>query len=192
METFPSILRNKVIQPVDAHFIASPSADITYAHNSSLTTTTTASAMFTADPEKNRVPNNQIDCAPNNLQSQSASNHNPVINKQSKIITVILDNTTDRRVISYERENSHNYRKPSSESDRKLYNKQLQIITNTMEASASFSASASASKCRNQQHQQQQSQIKTVFQRYSENDEFSLAMCDAYSNEEYNNNRALI
>lgn len=98
-----------------------------------------------------------------------------------------MDGTTERKIISYERdraESSHNYRKPSSESDRKLYNKQLQIITNTMEASA-------ASKFRGQQLPQQ-SQIRTVFQRYSENDEISLAMCDAYSSEEFNNNRALI
>ncbi|KAH8377140.1 hypothetical protein KR093_003685 [Drosophila rubida] len=205
LETVPSILRNKVIQPVDVHFLASLSADITIAHNSSLTTTktTTTSTGIKGEPDKVcGLPNNtSINCAPNN---QIASNQSHVTNKQSqmqsKIITVTLDSTTERKIISYERdraENPHTYRKPSSESDRKLYNKQLQIITNTMEASASITAAAS--KCRNSQQQQvqlplqQQSQIKTVFQRYNENDEFSLAMCDAYSSEEFNNNnRALI
>ncbi|KAH8271985.1 hypothetical protein KR044_012813 [Drosophila immigrans] len=208
LETVPSILRNKVIQPVDVHCLASLSADITLAHNSSLTTTTTTTTTSTGHKEETdkvcgHPINNSINCVPNNPIT-SIQNH--VTNKQSqmqsKIITVTLDSTSERKIISYERdrpESSHTYRKPSSESDRKLYNKQLQIITNTMEASAS----ASANKCRNgqqQQHlqmpltlQQQQSQIKTVFQRYSENDEFSLAMCDAYSSEEFNNNnRALI
>ncbi|KRG03662.1 uncharacterized protein Dmoj_GI25742 [Drosophila mojavensis] len=101
----------------------------------------------------------------------------------------MLDSTSERKQILYERDGSHNNRKPSSESDRKLYNKQLQIITNTM------GAAATAGKCRSQPQPQpnhQNSQIKTIFQRYSENDEFSLAMCDVYSSEELNNNRALI
>lgn len=196
LETVPSIIRNKVNQPVDAHTIASPSsADLTsLAHNSSLII---ASAKLTDDQERmHQVPNNQYECI---SQNQNASNQNPVTNKQSKFITVTVDSTAERKIISYERDRAdnttishNNYRKPSSESDRKLYNKQLQIITNTMEASAS----SQAIKCRSQQLQQQQqlqqSQIRAVFQRYSENDEFSLAMCDAYSGEEFNNNRALI
>lgn len=158
-------------------------------------------------------PYNRIEnCAPINPHNNACNriSINSVTNKQqsqatpqSNIITVTLDSTTaDRKIISYERERTEiSNRKPSSESDRKLYNKQMQIITNTMEASAS--------KCRSQQQFQSQSQsqsisshsltqfhsqssLKTVFQRYSDNDELSLAMCDAFSNEELNNNRALI
>lgn len=177
LETVPSILRNKVIPPVEMHSNAStaPGAgrDIIFAHNSSLTTTsittttttTTTSTASNGVAAVNQYPINECDPI-NNMPN--ASNHNYVINKQH---------------ISYERDSN---RKPSSESDRKLYNKQLQIITNTM------GAAATAGKRQQQQQQQQQSQLRAIFQRYSENDEFSLAMCDVYSGEELNNNRALI
>lgn len=215
VETVPSILRNKVIQPVDVHFIASPNADLTLAHSqSSITTTTTTVTSKSKAPSGVLVtPYNRIEnCAPINLHNNACNRIfiNSVTNKQqsqatpqSNIITVTLDSATaDRKIISYERERTEiSNRKPSSESDRKLYNKQMQIITNTMEASAN--------KCRSQQQFQPQSQsqsisshslsqyhsqssLKTVFQRYSDNDELSLAMCDAFSNEELNNNRALI
>lgn len=208
----PSILRNKVIPAsVDEHFIASPScaADLTLAHSQSSVTTTTITSKSTAPPGglvAVAAPfYNRIDNPQNNACNRVSINHTVTNNKQqqqsqaqSNIITVTLDSTTaERKIISYERDrNDLSNRKPSSESDRKLYNKQIQIITNTMEASASqFQSQLSQSQSSSSYSlvpSHSQSSLKTVFQRYSDNDEFSLAMCDAFSNEELNNNRALI
>lgn len=213
VETVPSILRNKVIPAsVDEHFIASLgcAADLTLAHSQSSVTTTTITSKSSAPPGGLVVVAapfyNRIDNPHNNACNRMSVNHTVTNNKQqqqqsqtqSNIITVTLDSTTaERKIISYERErNDLSNRKPSSESDRKLYNKQIQIITNTMEASASQFQSQLSQSHSSSSHSlvpsHSQSSLKTVFQRYSDNDEFSLAMCDAFSNEELNNNRALI
>lgn len=207
VETVPSILRNKVIPAsVDEHFIASPScaADLTLAHSQSSVTTITSKS--TAPPGGLQVVAAPFYNPQNNACNRGSINQTVTNNKQqqqqsqaqSNIITVTLDSSTaERKIISYERErNDLSNRKPSSESDRKLYNKQIQIITNTMEASASQFQSQLSQSQSSSSHSlvpsHSQSSLKTVFQRYSDNDEFSLAMCDAFSNEELNNNRALI
>lgn len=212
VETVPSILRNKVIPAsVDEHIIPSLgcAADLTLAHSQSSVTTITSKStapsgglVVVAAPFHNRIDNPQ-----NNACNRMSINHIVTNNKQqqqqqsqtqSNIITVTLDSTTaERKIISYERErNDLSNRKPSSESDRKLYNKQIQIITNTMEASASQFQSQLSQSQSSSSHSlvpsHSQSSLKTVFQRYSDNDEFSLAMCDAFPSEELNNNRALI
>ncbi|XP_068141734.1 eukaryotic translation initiation factor 4E-binding protein Mextli isoform X2 [Drosophila tropicalis] len=128
---------------------------------------------------------------------------NFVTNKQSKCITVTVDNTNDRKIITYDRENrdrdrdmrrnaphstsifsGYNFAIKSNSatalSDRNLYNKQLQIITNAMESAATTGTVKAGVGCR---------QMKNVFQRYCENDEFYDHSKELQCNQELNNNR---
>ncbi|KAH8413410.1 hypothetical protein KR009_010910 [Drosophila setifemur] len=160
-ETTPSILRNKVIQPfgVPAQCIASfanpPESITTNAPNSSVITTpaapTTESTSHSNSNTTNSIISNIAGCDVIDLT---------VTNKQAKGMT------EPRRIP-----------KPSAESDRNLYNKQLQIITHTMGGSQTAQGKS-----------RQQAQVKAIFQRYSEDDEFALG----YSPEMNNNNRACV
>ncbi|XP_041674096.1 eukaryotic translation initiation factor 4E-binding protein Mextli isoform X3 [Drosophila eugracilis] len=161
-ETTPSILRNKVISPLDgavdsiAYSSNFPNSIITTAPNSSVITISTAPSAI-----------NTITSTPNtNIISTTVGGDNPitVTNKQSKGFIV------DRE--------SRRLPKPSAMSDRNLYNKQLQIITNTVGASV-------AHQGKNRQSNYQASQVRAIFQRYCEDDEFSMALCEP----ETNNNR---
>ncbi|KPU73575.1 uncharacterized protein Dana_GF14414, isoform E [Drosophila ananassae] len=165
LEKTPSILRNKVIrapvEPVE-HSVASSnpfeSITTTIAPNSSVITIPTAP---TADSTCNT--------STTTTSTITAAGSDVVIDLTvtNKLPKGIIDRDV-RRIP-----------KPSALSDRNLYNKQLQIITNTMGGSL-----AAQGKSR------QQSQVKAIFQRYTEDDEFALALCDGLP--ELNNNRAYV
>jgi len=170
-ETTPSILRNKVNPPhdvpVDSIVHSSNSPDFintTIAPNPSVITISTAP---TAINTITSTPNTNITCTTVGgaaVDAAAADNPITITNKQSK--GIIVDRETRRLP------------KPSAMSDRNLYNKQLQIITNTVGGSL-------APQGKNRQSNYQASQVKAIFQRYCEDDEFSMALCE----QESNNNR---
>ncbi|XP_033172981.1 eukaryotic translation initiation factor 4E-binding protein Mextli isoform X2 [Drosophila mauritiana] len=148
-ETAPSILRNKVIPPFNGLFASAP--------NSSVITHPWALNAITSTPNTNIISTAVGRAA----VEASADNPITVTNKQSKGIFADREN---RRLP-----------KTSAVSDRNLYNKQLQIITNTVGKSV-------APQGKHRQSSYQTSQVKAIFQRYCEDDEFSLALCETESN----------
>nr|XP_016945028.1 eukaryotic translation initiation factor 4E-binding protein Mextli isoform X2 [Drosophila suzukii] len=170
-ETTPSILRNKVNPPhdvpVDSIVHSSNSPDFintTIAPNPSVITISTApTAIYTVTSTPNtNITSTTVGGAA--VDAAAADNPITITNKQSK--GIIVDRETRRLP------------KPSAMSDRNLYNKQLQIITNTVGGSL-------APQGKNRQSNYQASQVKAIFQRYCEDDEFSMALCE----QESNNNR---
>ncbi|XP_034669679.1 eukaryotic translation initiation factor 4E-binding protein Mextli isoform X2 [Drosophila subobscura] len=164
LETTPSILRNKVISGSDGQLkclngrhVPSPES-ITNAPKSHALTMASINPM---NPEGDA----QVAIA---IASASDANTLTETNKQS-------------RVMPQERELRRNP-KPSAESDRNLYNRQLQIITSTMGAQAKY-------RQPNSHSHHTQSQLKAVFQRYTEDDECLMAWFDEQTQPELNNNR---
>ncbi|XP_043862537.1 eukaryotic translation initiation factor 4E-binding protein Mextli isoform X3 [Drosophila santomea] len=162
-ETTPSILRNKVISPFDgladriAYSTNTPDSTIASAPNSSVITHSPAINSITSTPNTNI-----ISTAVGGAAVEASADHPiTVTNKQSK--GIIADRETRRLP------------KTSAVSDRNLYNKQLQIITNTVGKSG-------APHVKNRQSNYQSSQVKAIFQRYCEDDEFSMALCETESN----------
>ncbi|XP_043641014.1 eukaryotic translation initiation factor 4E-binding protein Mextli isoform X2 [Drosophila teissieri] len=162
-ETTPSILRNKVISPFDgsvdriAYSTNTPDTTIASAPNSSVITHLPAINSITSTPNTNIISTAVGGAA----VEASADNPITVTNKQSK--GIIADRETRRLP------------KTSAVSDRNLYNKQLQIITNTVGKSG-------APQGKNRQSNYHSSQVKAIFQRYCEDDEFSMALCETESN----------
>ncbi|XP_026834738.1 eukaryotic translation initiation factor 4E-binding protein Mextli isoform X2 [Drosophila erecta] len=162
-ETTPSILRNKVIPPFDglvdriAFSSNTPDSTIASAPNSSVITHSPVISSITSTPNTNII-STAVGAA---AVEASADNPITVTNKQSK--GIIADRETRRLP------------KTSAVSDRNLYNKQLQIITNTVGKSG-------PPQGKNRQSNYQASQVKAIFQRYCEDDEFSLALCETESN----------
>nr|XP_043069203.1 eukaryotic translation initiation factor 4E-binding protein Mextli isoform X2 [Drosophila bipectinata] len=165
-EKTPSILRNKVIRPaVDPeHSVASSnpfeSITTTIAPNSS--TVITIPNASTADG----ICNTSTTTTPTITAAGSDA-----------IIDLTVTNKLSRGIPDRDVRRAP---KPSAESDRNLYNKQLQIITNAMGGSLG-----------GQGKNRQQSQVKAIFQRYTEDDEFALALCDNLP-ELNNNNRSYV
>ncbi|XP_022221509.2 eukaryotic translation initiation factor 4E-binding protein Mextli isoform X2 [Drosophila obscura] len=181
METTPSILRNKVIPPLDGqlkcHIGRRPSSS-----PDSITNAPKSHALTTASITINLEGDAQVAAA------VSANDANTLTNETNK----------QSRVIPQERERDRELRrnpKPSAESDRNLYNRQLQIITSTMGATTQ-------AKCRQQQlhshshshshSNHSQSQAKAIFQRYTEDDECLMAWFDEQTHPELNNNRTFV
>ncbi|KAH8366702.1 hypothetical protein KR200_008546 [Drosophila serrata] len=166
-ETAPSILRNKVTHalaklPFDSFAYTSNNCpDIistNSAHNSSVITTPTASTALNAS--------NNTTLTSTAIASVTAN----AGNASSNVLESITNNGKKGGRLP----------KPSAESDRNLYNKQLQIITNTMGGSIGKTTNI---------RQAQASQVKTVFKRYSEDDEFVTASSEPIVSLELNNNQ---
>ncbi|XP_026844034.1 eukaryotic translation initiation factor 4E-binding protein Mextli isoform X2 [Drosophila persimilis] len=178
LETSPSIVRNKVIHSPDVQLkcIRRPSSSLDSITNApkSFALTTASTAIY---PEGDA----QVAVAVANATTESSSDSSTLTetNKQS-------------RVSPQERELRRNP-KPSAESDRNLYNRQLQIITSTMGAKTQ-------AKCRQQPQpllpplhsNHSLSQAKAIFQRYTEDDECLMAWFDDHSHPELNNNRTFV
>lgn len=164
LEKTPSILRNKVIRAAAVepeHSVASsnPFESITtIAPNSSVIT-------IPAAPTADSICNTSTTTTSTITAAGS-----------DVIIDLTVTNKLPKGIIDRD---VRRIPKPSAMSDRNLYNKQLQIITNTMGGSL-----VAQGKSR------QQSQVKAIFQRYTEDDEFALALCDGLP--ELNNNRAYV
>ncbi|XP_017154550.1 eukaryotic translation initiation factor 4E-binding protein Mextli isoform X2 [Drosophila miranda] len=172
LETSPSIVRNKVIHSPDVQLKCRPSSSLDSITNApkSFALTTASTAIY---PEGDA----QVAVANATTESSSDSSTLTETNKQS-------------RVSPQERELRRNP-KPSAESDRNLYNRQLQIITSTMGAKTQ-------AKCRQQpllpplHSNHSLSQAKAIFQRYTEDDECLMAWFDDHSHPELNNNRTFV
>ncbi|KAH8282447.1 hypothetical protein KR054_007760 [Drosophila jambulina] len=172
-ETAPSILRNKVIPalaepPFDCIAYTSSYCPNTIStnnapNNSSVITTPTASTALNASNNTT-----QTSTAIATVTATTGNASSPVL---ESIIDAPITNNSKR---------GGRLPKPSAESDRNLYNKQLQIITNTM--------GGSMGKTTNNR-QTQSSQVKAIFKRYSEDDEFVMALSEHHAPLELNNNQ---
>ncbi|KAH8249404.1 hypothetical protein KR032_009393 [Drosophila birchii] len=160
-ETAPSILRNKVIPALtDCNAYTSSYCPVLIStnnapNNSSVITTPTASTALNAS--NNITPTSTVTATTGNASS------------------LVLESITNNS------KKGGRLPKPSAESDRNLYNKQLQIITNTMGGSMGKTTNT---------RQTQASQVKAIFKRYSEDDEFVTALNAHHVTPELNNNQS--
>nr|XP_017025803.1 eukaryotic translation initiation factor 4E-binding protein Mextli isoform X2 [Drosophila kikkawai] len=168
-ETTPSILRNKVI-----HALAEPNFDC-------FASTSSDSPDIIST---NNAPNNSsvITTSRASTALNASNNTTTPTSTATASLTATAGNASSLALESITNNSKKGGRlpKPSAESDRNLYNKQLQIITNTMGGTTGKTTNT---------RQAQASQVKAIFKRYSEDDEFVLALSEHHMPLELNNNQ---